>query len=176
MKEIKRLLALCLALLAVLTFSSCALMDKALTKEYVHGDFHITVKGAFTEETDADELGDFAFVYYGLKSGFGALCETNSELASAGIYHLLDAQDYAEFYKSVFEITSATEFFDEIPSIEYTETVEGDEFFYMHFFYATEEGFWNLTCWSLTEDKEEMRPCFISWAKTVSFGDKKTEE
>lgn len=159
-------IALLMALLALaLSLASCDLL--APEKTYTCEEMSITVKGMFSQQNDLHEA--FDLILLSPSAGVMVLREDLADFEANDLDTDITVAEYAAILMENNELDGSPVEEDGLTYFTYSETAEGTEFTYIGFCYSSPEAYWLVQCYSTSEKFEDMKPAFITWAKSVTF-------
>ena len=132
-------------------------------KIFKEKDFKITLSNDFKKS----ELEDYTYYYESDGALVTVLEETLEELEEFELTKESTAKDYMDLIVKLNEKDDKIIEENGFVYIEYTASVEENEFYYLTTAYKADNSFWLISFMCNAEDKSLMHKKFLSWAKSI---------
>lgn len=152
-----------LAILSLLIFTSAC--DLSVEEEFKEDNFKITLTDNFYKK---DNL-NFTYYYESSNVGVTATLESFEELSGIGLTKNSSLEDY---FKAVEESNNKTYEMKKSSNgkylyFDYSATLSGKEFYYITAIYKGKTGFWLVTYFCESKNKEKLTPTMLKYADSV---------
>lgn len=152
-----------LAILSLLIFTSAC--DLSVEEEFKEDNFKITLTDNFYKK---DNL-NFTYYYESSNVGVTATLESFEELSGIGLTKNSSLEDY---FKAVEESNNKTYEMKKSSNgkylyFDYSATLSGKEFYYITAIYKGKTGFWLVTYFCESKNKEKLTPTMLKYAYSV---------
>lgn len=173
MKLFRSILITSLALIMLVTMTSCALLEGVLSKdkEYEFKELVLTLDSSFAEvELEEEDRTTFVSV-----SGVGVIVmkETFESMKDDGVPdpESFTTDDYLEAFVESNQYEATVEDLDGLSAFTYLNTTDGEDYKLLVCIYKSNTAFWSVQFMAPADSYDEYEEKFVDWAKHVVFTD-----